>query len=46
MRRGNGGVSESGRCWRLAQTGRSVWAFLQAAVEAAWQGEAAPSLLG
>ena len=38
------------RIWTVlatcAQSGRSVWAFLQAAVEAAWQGEAAPSLLG
>jgi transposase len=38
------------RIWTVlatcVQSGRSVWAFLQAAVEAAWQGEAAPSLLG
>jgi transposase len=38
------------RIWTVlatcAQTARSVWAFLQAAVEAAWKGEAAPSLLG
>ena len=47
--------SETGQRWceriwtvlaTCAQTGRSVWAFLQAAIEAAWQGEAAPSLLG
>jgi transposase len=47
--------SETGQRWceriwtvlaTCAQTGRSVWAFLQAAVEAAWQGEAGPSLLG
>jgi transposase len=38
------------RIWTVlascAQSGRSVWTYLQAAVEAAWQGEAAPSLLG
>ncbi len=47
--------SETGQRWceriwtvlaTCARTGRSVWAFLQAAIEAAWQGEAAPSLLG
>ena len=47
--------SETGQRWceriwtvlaTCTQTGRSVWTFLQAAVEAAWHGEAAPSLLG
>jgi transposase len=46
--------SETGQRWceriwtvlaTCAQTDRSVWTFLQAAVEAAWHGEAAPSLL-
>jgi len=47
--------SETGQRWceriwtvlaTCTQTGRSAWAFLQAAIEAAWHGEAAPSLLG
>jgi transposase len=37
------------RIWTVlatcAQSGKSVWAYLQAVVEAVWQGEAAPSLL-
>jgi len=48
--RGPAGQRWCERIWTVlatcAQSGRSVWAFLQVAVEAAWQGEAAPSLLG
>jgi transposase len=47
--RGDVGQRWCERIWTVlatcAQSGKSVWAYLQAVVEAVWQGEAAPSLL-
>jgi transposase len=47
--RGDTGQRWCERIWTVlatcAQSGKSVWAYLQAVLEAVWQGEPAPSLL-